>query len=68
MGKRNGIKKMPLSRIKEMVKYGNAVRVNTENDVPRPCAQIAYSVGTNGVNGYLFKSETDNKYYAVCGR
>lgn len=68
MGKRNGIKKMPLSRIKDMVKYGNATRVPSENDVPRPCAQIAYSVGTNGVNGYLFKSETDNKYYAVCGR
>ena len=24
MGKKNGIKKMPLSRIKDMVKYGNA--------------------------------------------
>ena len=67
MGKRNGIKKMPLSRIKDMVKYGNATRVPSENDVPRPCAQIAYSVGTNGVNGYLFKSD-DNKYYAVVGR
>lgn len=68
MAKKNGLKKMPLSRIKDMVKYGAAVRVPTEEDVPRPCAQIAFSVGTNGVNGYLFRSETDNKYYAVCGR
>ena len=44
MTKRNGLKKMPLSRIKDMVKYGQAKRVPTENDVPRDCAQIAFSV------------------------
>ena len=67
MGKRNGLKKMPLSRIKDMVKYGQAKRVPTENDVPRDCAQIGFSVGVNGVNGYLFKSD-NGKYYAVVGR
>ena len=50
-----------------MVKYGQAKRVPTENDVPRDCAQIGFSVGVNGVNGYLFKSD-NGQYYAVCGR
>ena len=67
MTRRNGLKKMPLSRIKDMVKYGNAVRVPTENDVPRDYAKIGFSVGVNGVNGYLFKSD-NGKYYAVVGR
>ena len=67
MTKRNGLKKMPLSRIKDMVKFGQAKRVPTENEVPRDCAQIGFSVGVNGVNGYLFKSD-NGQYYAVCGR
>ena len=67
MTKRNRLKKMPLSRIKDIVKYGQARRVPAENDVPRDCAQIGFSVGVNGVNGYLFKSD-NGQYYAVCGR
>ena len=67
MTKRNGLKKMPLSRIKDMVKYGSAKRVQAVEDVPRDCAQIGFSVGVNGVNGYLFKSDR-GQYYAICGR
>ena len=67
MTRRNGLKKMPLSRIKDMVKYGSAKRVQAVENVPRDCAQIAFSVGVNGVNGYLFKSD-NGQYYAVCGR
>ena len=64
MTKRNGLKKMPLSRIKDMVKYGSAKRVQAVEDVPSDCAQIGFSVGTNGVNGYLFKGESGKLY--VC--
>ena len=63
MTRRNGLKKMPLSRINDMVKYGQAKRVPTENDVPRDCAQIAFSVG---VNGGLFVDDK-GKYYATIG-
>ena len=67
MTRKNGLKKMPLSRIKDMVKYGSAKRVQAVEDVPSDCAQIGFSVGTNGVNGYLFKSD-GGQYYAICGR
>lgn len=67
MTRKNGLKKMPLSRIKDMVKYGSATRVQAVEDVPSDCAQIGFSVGTNGVNGYLFKSD-GGQYYAICGR
>lgn len=67
MTRKNGLKKMPLSRIKDMVKYGSATRVQAVEDVPHDCAQIGFSVGANGVNGYLFKSD-GGQYYAICGR
>ena len=71
MTKRNGLKKMPLSRIKDMVKYGSATNITSIDEKLRHrVTQIAYSIGkngVNGVNGYLFKSD-NGKYYAVVGR
>ena len=71
MTRRNGLKKMPLRRIKDMVKYGSATNITSIDEKLRHrVTQIAYSIGkngVNGVNGYLFKSD-NGQYYAVCGR
>lgn len=67
MGKKNGIKKMPLSRIKDMVKYGAATEVKTCDEKLRhkELVQIGYSMGTNGCNGCLFKDNEGNMYATI---
>ena len=64
MTKTNGLKKMPLSRIKDMIRFEGAKRVLHLHDVPQDCVQIGYSQGVRGINGYLYKS-ANNKYYAI---
>ena len=64
MTKRNGLKKMPLSQIKDMIRFGGAKRVLHLHELPRDCMQIGYSQGVRGINGYLYKS-ADNQFYAI---
>lgn len=67
MPRRNGLKKMPLSRIKDMVKYGSATSITSIDEKLRHrVTQIAYSIGKNGVNGGLFVDDK-GKYYATIG-
>lgn len=68
MTRRNGLKKMPLRRIKDMVKCGAATEVKTCDEILRhkDITQIAYSMGTNGCNGCLFKDD-EGKMYATLG-
>ena len=67
MTKRNGLKKMPLSRIKDMVKYGSATTITSINEQLRnKITQIASSIGKKGVNGGLFVDDK-GKYYATIG-
>lgn len=67
MSKKNGMKKVSLSRLKDLVKCGAAINVTQGCQIPKPYAQIAYSMGVQGINGALYKTD-DGKLYAICGR
>lgn len=58
MSKKNGMKKMPLSKLKELVAIGSARKVDS---TPLNSEQIGYSMGAFGLSGALFKSTINGK-------
>ena len=58
-------KKYTQKQLKELVKIGKAIDITGKtNAIKEDYTQIGYSMGTNGVNGYLFQSISGNLY--VC--
>lgn len=63
-------KLIKLSAIKAMVRNGQAICINSEHDrsiIKGDYYECAHSIGTNGVNGMLLKSD-DGQYYAITCR
>lgn len=62
--------RMKLATIKTMVQTGQAVCINNAHDrsaIKGNYDEIGYSIGVQGVNGKLFKSE-EGKFYAITCR
>ena len=58
-------KKYTQKQLKELVSIGKAIDITGKtNAIKEDYTQIGYSMGTNGVNGYLFQSISGNLY--VC--
>ena len=58
-------KKYTQKQLKELVKIGKAIDITGKhNAIKEDYTQIGYSMGINGVNGYLFQSISGNLY--VC--
>ena len=58
-------KKYTQKQLKELVKIGKAIDITGKtNAIKEGYAQMGYSMGINGVNGYLFQGISGNLY--VC--
>ena len=58
-------KKYTQKQLKELVKIGKAIDITGKtNAIKEDYTQTGYSMGINGVNGYLFQSISGNLY--VC--
>ena len=58
-------KKYTQKQLKELVSIGKAIDITGKtNAIKGDYIQIGYSMGINGVNGYLFQSNSGNLY--VC--
>lgn len=58
-------KKFTQKQLKELVKIGKAIDITGKtNAIKEDYTQTGYSMGINGVNGYLFQSISGNLY--VC--
>lgn len=59
------IKKYTQKQLKNLIKIGSAVDITgKEKAIKEDYSQIGYSMGINGVNGYLFKGKSGKLY--VC--